>query len=100
MNMKPMSRPLTREQFERRVYLFSEALRSGRIGALPSMHLADSLLCVRRLPNGRLDLLSVNESARLLVNTFENFGRDVDASSDEKVESASEDYSPGDTPDG
>jgi len=66
--MQLMDRPQTRSEFEHRFHGFSEQLRQGRVGGA-----GESLLDVRYLPNGRLDFLSVDESARLEVNTMMHF---------------------------
>jgi hypothetical protein len=48
-------------------------------------HVMDSLNKVKMLPNGRIDLLTINESARLQANMMNNFHDMIN------VESSSED---------
>jgi len=47
---------------------------------LPDM--VESILRVRRLPNGRIDFLSVDETARLQANTIHQFSNMQDIISD------------------
>lgn len=74
MDMRRMrSTPATREEFERNLFLLAESMKSGklRIGG----HLHDSIRGiqrVRKLPNSRVDFLSVDEMARLLANSVAN----------------------------
>lgn len=58
--------PLTRSEFERNIYFVVERLKNR----LDHIHTAqgDSLLKIRKLPNKRIDFLTVNESARLHAN--------------------------------
>ncbi|MDF3885521.1 AVAST type 1 anti-phage system protein Avs1c [Cupriavidus basilensis] len=60
-----MQRPTTREEFEERINLVHEHLQSGK------MHPngMEGMLNVRLLPNGRIDMLSVDELVRLNANT-------------------------------
>lgn len=72
--MESMSTPATREEFERRMNLLREQMRQGKMHF--SAHLTrtiDGLMRVRMLPNGRIDLLSIDESARLQANTLNQF---------------------------
>lgn len=69
MNMSPMSTPESREDFERRVHVLREQLRLGKMYFSEQVrHVPDQLLKMRLLPNGRVDLLSIDESARLMAN--------------------------------
>jgi len=73
--MESMQQPMTRTEFERRFYLLKERLEEGK------MHFADRKMTlgiqkVRLLPNGRVDFLSVNESARLNANMMAQYDRD------------------------
>lgn len=69
--MKFMKQPMTRAEFERRFHLLKEQIQRGK------MHFAIGttlgLEKIRLLPNGRIDFLSVNESARLQANMMEQF---------------------------
>ena len=58
---------LSREEFERHFFLFSEKKIHIPENVIHSM---DSLKRVKFLPNGRIDFLSVDELARCLVNTM------------------------------
>lgn len=69
--MLPMNRPTTRAEFERKFHLLSEMLRNERVAFGPGvMSSVESLTAVRTLPNGRIDFLSVDEFARVTVNTM------------------------------
>lgn len=70
-NLKAMDTPKTREEFELRFHLLREAFRSDKMRIPPSM--GESLLRLRHLPNGRLDFLSVDETARLQANMMLQF---------------------------
>lgn len=59
-------RPVSRATFERNIFIFLDAFNEGRVHT-PSI--AD-IARLRPLPNGRIDMLSVNESARLQINTM------------------------------
>jgi len=74
MKMKEMKQPMTRCEFERRFNILGERIRSGKM-MFPrgARGMVSSLTDVRYLPNGRIDFLSVNESARLEANSTVNF---------------------------
>lgn len=79
-----MSTPMTRVDFEERMNVVREHLRMGKMHFAHGLRGPDSLLRVRKLPNGRIDLLSIDESARLQANTMYQmmnggFGAEVDA---------------------
>lgn len=59
--------PLSRAAFERNLFLLRERLRGGKLYFAPGISV-DGILRLRTLPNGRIDLLSVDESTRLLAN--------------------------------
>jgi hypothetical protein len=67
-NLSRMSTPMTRADFEDRMNILREQLRLGRMHFARGLRGPDSLLKVRKLPNGRIDLLSIDESARLQAN--------------------------------
>ena len=71
MKIEPMQTPTTRTEFERRFHLLREQLRLGRFHIAQGMTLG--IEKVRLLPNGRIDFLSVNESARLNANMMSQF---------------------------
>lgn len=82
-----MKTPKTRAEFERAFYIAIEQLREGKMRF--AMGLEDyifSLRSVRKLPNGRLDCLSVNESARLHANQMVSMLDFPPFKSDENVE--------------
>lgn len=63
------SRPNTRLQFERNMNLAADRIRNGQQQfTTRTSGIAKSLLKVKKLPNGRLNFLSVDESARLHAN--------------------------------
>lgn len=67
-----MDTPVTRGEFERNFDLLHRQLEEGKMH-FPIDYPMDSLLRVRRLPNGRIDFLSVDEMARLNANTTGHF---------------------------
>lgn len=69
--MQLMDRPVTRSEFEHRFHRLRELMRQGRYAQVQGV--GESILDVRYLPNGRLDFLSVDESARLQANTILQF---------------------------
>jgi len=72
--IEPMQTPQTRAEFERRFFLFRESLRHGKVHFNRGLERTiDGILRVRNLPNGRIDFLSVDESARLQVNMMSQF---------------------------
>ncbi|EJL6843980.1 hypothetical protein NMS89_002043 [Vibrio cholerae] len=66
----PMETPSTREEFELRFHHLVHGVESGRTNLGPTI---ESLMSLRKLPNGRLDFLSVNETARLNANSIYHF---------------------------
>ena len=67
---KQMPQPMSRPEFERRVDLFTEKLRIGKMEFAMGMDgLIQSLRSLRKLPNGRVDFLSIDEQARNVINT-------------------------------
>tara|TARA_R110001583_G_scaffold187310_1_gene348562 strand:- start:8937 stop:9200 length:264 start_codon:yes stop_codon:yes gene_type:complete len=73
MKTEPMKTPLTREEFEHRFHLLKEKMNQGQMHFAPGV--GQGLDKVRCLPNGRMDFLSVNESARLQANSMFTFGQ-------------------------
>lgn len=65
-----MNTPRTRAEFERRFHLLHRQIADGKfhIGQGLSRSL-DGLDRLRFLPNGRIDFLSVDESARCIANS-------------------------------
>lgn len=69
-----MKTPQTRAEFERRLYLLREQLRQGKMYFSKNVVRGiDGLQRVRKLPNGRIDFLSVDESTRLQANMMVQF---------------------------
>jgi len=73
--MDTMQQPMTRAEFERRFHLLKERMQNGKI-SFADRGMTLGLLKVRFLPNGRIDFLSVNESARLNANMMAQFDRE------------------------
>lgn len=70
--MEEMQKPMTRAEFEHRFHLLREQIHQGKFhGISPGTEK------VRFLPNGRIDFLSVNESARLQANMMLQFQSDA-----------------------
>ena len=63
-----MQPPLTRAEFEERMNYAVEQSRMGLVHFAKGLRSMDSMSNVRHLPNGRIDLLSIDESARLHAN--------------------------------
>jgi hypothetical protein len=71
--MTDMNTPRNRLEFERNFNLLAESAYQGKMHFGPSaMHGMDSLKKIQKLPNGRIDLLTINESARLQANMMNN----------------------------
>lgn len=60
--------PVTRADFEERMGVLAELCRTDRMRFCEGVGGLESLTRVRYLPNGRVDLLSIDESARLQAN--------------------------------
>ena len=63
-----MHTPNTRAEFEERMNYAREQLINGKMHFNKGLRGPDSLLNVRYLPNGRIDLLSIDELARMNAN--------------------------------
>ena len=63
-----METPSTRAEFEERMNYAREELKNGKMLFAEGVRAPDSLLNVRYLPNRRIDLLSIDELARLNAN--------------------------------
>ncbi|MDB1111344.1 AVAST type 1 anti-phage system protein Avs1c [Pseudomonas extremaustralis] len=61
--------PGTRADFEERMSVLAELCQTGRMRFVEGVGGMESLSRVRYLPNGRVDLLSIDESARLQANS-------------------------------
>ncbi len=88
MSIRSMKTPKTREEFEYGFQLLTNSLNNNKMQFSPqAMAGVEGLKKLRYLPNGRIDFLSVNESARLQANMhatmlnnidFPTFNRDTD----------------------
>lgn len=67
--IETMDTPSTREEFEYRFHLLNEQIRKDKFHNSFSGGLDE----VRLLPNGRIDILSINERARLTANMMSQF---------------------------
>lgn len=65
--IQPMETPVTCAEFELRFHHLLENLKSGKVH-YPS-NVVDSVFRLKLLANGRLDFLSVDETARLQVKS-------------------------------
>lgn len=72
MNLNHMDTPKTRKEFERRFNILFEGIENDRHHiCVPAIF--ESLQKIRKLPNNRIDFLSVNETARLQANMMVQF---------------------------
>jgi len=72
MKTETFNTPTTRAAFERKLNILKEVIEGGRIQFAMGVR-TDGLTRVRCLPNGRIDLLSIDESTRLTANMVEGF---------------------------
>jgi hypothetical protein len=63
-----MNTPSTRAEFEERMNFAREQVKNGMMHFAEGLRGPDRLLNVRYLPNRRIDLLSIDEMARLNAN--------------------------------
>lgn len=71
--MKHMETPSSRAEFEECMQIVREQLVQGKLMFSKGLRGPESLLKVRLLPNRRIDLLSIDESARLQGNMARQF---------------------------
>lgn len=65
---------MTRKDFERNFHLLQERMLNGQMQFSNNVQKGiESLKKIKYLPNGRIDFLTVDESARCLVNTVMYF---------------------------
>ncbi|MFA0178072.1 AVAST type 1 anti-phage system protein Avs1c [Vibrio lentus] len=67
MNFEAYDTPDTRSEFELRFHYLHNIIKQGKFHVNADISM-DGILKVRKLPNGRIDFLSVNEQARLNAN--------------------------------
>lgn len=70
-----MNGPKKRNDFERHFDILVEKIKKGKFRIPPSRKLENGLLNIKQLPNGRINFLTINESARLLANSLAYFDR-------------------------
>lgn len=76
--MKSMNTPRTRAEFERNFNLLHRQIADGKFHIAQGLsRTIDGIARVRFLPNGRIDFLSVDESARLQANTMNQFSEEM-----------------------
>ncbi|EDK28166.1 hypothetical protein VSWAT3_01970 [Vibrionales bacterium SWAT-3] len=67
MNFETYDTPDTRSEFELRFHYLHNIIKRGKFYVNADISM-EGILKVRKLPNGRIDFLSVNEQARLNAN--------------------------------
>ena len=78
MNFDSMKTPRTRAEFERNFHLLRQQIADKKFFIAQELSRSiDGLDRVRFLPNGRMDFLSVDESARLQANMMNQFGDEL-----------------------
>lgn len=61
--------PSSRNEMERNMFILAEVIKDGRLQIASHLnHSIEELARVRKLPNRRIDLLSISEMARLHAN--------------------------------
>ena len=70
--MSSMKTPVTRAEFERNFHLLYRQIIDGKLHFAQGISM-DGLGRVRFLPNGRIDFLSIDETARLYANSMAHF---------------------------
>lgn len=63
-----MDVPKTRSEFERNLFLLIEQMSRGRLHLPSDVRILKQFEQVRRLPNGRVNLLTISEIVRLQAN--------------------------------
>lgn len=71
--MRHMETPSSRAEFEECMQMVREQLIQGKLMFNKGLRGPESLMKVRLLPNRRIDLLSIDESARLQGNMARQF---------------------------
>lgn len=73
-----MDTPDTREEFERRMNIMHYYIRHGKLMFQQGMTtIVESICDLHTMPNGRVDLLTVNEAARLHANMMVQFENEI-----------------------
>lgn len=75
MEITRMDTPDTREEFERRMNIMHYRVMSGKLLFREGLtDVIEGICDLYAMPNGRVDLLTVNEAARLQANMMVQFG--------------------------
>jgi hypothetical protein len=76
MNLYPIDHSqLSRQRFERLIDITVESTRSGKMHFSMDSDVPKSLLRIRKLPNGRVNLVTVNQTARTTINARAAFDK-------------------------
>lgn len=67
MKIEQMETPKTRSEFELRFHYLHDKIKHGKFHVNAGVSI-EGILKVRKLPNGRIDFLSVDEQARSSAN--------------------------------
>ncbi|PRB01343.1 hypothetical protein CQ046_15815 [Chryseobacterium sp. MYb7] len=70
-----MITPDNRKQFERHIHILAESIEQGTFKSLPDHKIIMSLLKTKKLPNKRVNFITVDERSRSLANSLANFDR-------------------------
>lgn len=70
-----MITPDNRKQFERHIHILAESIEQGTFKSIPDHRIILSLLKTKKLPNKRVNFITVDERSRLLANSLANFDR-------------------------
>ncbi|UPT69015.1 MAG: hypothetical protein M0D57_10510 [Sphingobacteriales bacterium JAD_PAG50586_3] len=65
--------PNNRRAFERHIDLLIESVNNNKFKIPRDARMIQSLVNIKKLPNGRANFVTVDESARLLANMSANF---------------------------
>lgn len=68
-----MITPNNRKEFERNISILAESIEQGTSKFLPDRKIIMSLLKSKKLPNKRINFITVDERSRLLANSLANF---------------------------
>jgi hypothetical protein len=73
-NIQKMSNiPNNRAEFEKNIHIFRELMMNDKVQFAQGLKSIDDILKVKKLPNKRVDFLSVGDLARATINSFVNF---------------------------
>ena len=75
--IRHLDAPATRSEFERRLHILRARVQAGKMSIASGIQI-EGLLRVRLLPNGRIDLLTVDEFTRLNANMMAQMIDDTD----------------------